>query len=59
MVECPPLKHACERVYARLLPKADKPFLFMSLNLPPAHVDVNVHPTKKEVRVTSGTLKPL
>jgi DNA mismatch repair protein MLH1 len=49
LVECPPLKHACEKVYARLLPKAGKPFLFMALEMPDKHVDVNVHPTKKEV----------
>ncbi|KAJ4965627.1 hypothetical protein NE237_017476 [Protea cynaroides] len=49
LVECSALKRAIEVVYAATLPKASKPFIYMSIVLPPEHVDVNVHPTKKEV----------
>ncbi|XP_022932100.1 DNA mismatch repair protein MLH1 isoform X1 [Cucurbita moschata] len=49
MVDCSALKRAIEIVYAATLPKASKPFIYMSIILPPEHVDVNVHPTKKEV----------
>ena len=49
LVECSALKRACEAVYGAILPKAEKPFIFMSLELPPESVDVNVHPTKREV----------
>eukprot|EP00850_Spirogloea_muscicola_P020491 SM000217S06873 [mRNA] locus=s217:172151:179282:- [translate_table: standard] len=49
LVECGPLKRACEAVYAAILPKAAKPFLYLSITLPPEEVDVNVHPTKREV----------
>ncbi|KGN45878.2 DNA mismatch repair protein MLH1 isoform X2 [Cucumis sativus] len=49
MVECSALKRAIEIVYAATLPKASKPYIYMSIILPPEHVDVNVHPTKKEV----------
>eukprot|EP00271_Cylindrocystis_brebissonii_P008873 TRINITY_DN233_c1_g1_i3.p1 TRINITY_DN233_c1_g1~~TRINITY_DN233_c1_g1_i3.p1 ORF type:complete len:709 (+),score=177.20 TRINITY_DN233_c1_g1_i3:641-2767(+) len=49
LVECGVLKKACESAYAALLPKAAKPFLYLALRLPPQHVDVNVHPTKREV----------
>jgi len=49
LVECPPLKRACEAVYAAILPKSEKPFMFMHLQLPLDAVDVNVHPTKQEV----------
>eukprot|EP00249_Psilotum_nudum_P013294 c24267_g1_i1 orf=344-2536(-) len=49
LVECSVLKKAIEVVYAAILPKASKPFAYMSICLPPEHVDVNVHPTKKEV----------
>ncbi|CAN1299327.1 DNA mismatch repair protein MLH1 [Linum perenne] len=49
LVECTALKRALEIVYAATLPKASKPFIYMSIKLPPEHVDVNVHPTKREV----------
>ncbi|GBG72174.1 hypothetical protein CBR_g11107 [Chara braunii] len=49
LVECSALKKACEAVYAAILPKASKPFLYMSILMPPEDVDVNVHPTKREV----------
>ncbi|KAG8660821.1 DNA mismatch repair protein MLH1 [Manihot esculenta] len=49
LVECSALKRALEIVYAATLPKASKPFVYMSIVLPPEHIDVNVHPTKREV----------
>ncbi|KAK1433376.1 hypothetical protein QVD17_10286 [Tagetes erecta] len=49
LVECTALKRSIEIVYAATLPKASKPFIYMSIILPPEHVDVNVHPTKREV----------
>ncbi|XP_051123536.1 DNA mismatch repair protein MLH1 isoform X2 [Andrographis paniculata] len=49
LVECGSLKRAIEIVYAATLPKASKPFIYLSIKLPPEHVDVNVHPTKREV----------
>ncbi|PNW88590.1 hypothetical protein CHLRE_01g036050v5 [Chlamydomonas reinhardtii] len=48
-VECAPLRRALEGVYAALLPKASKPWLFLDLRLPPRQVEVNMHPTKREV----------
>lgn len=53
LVECTALKRAMEVVYAATLPKASKPFIYMAITLPPEHVDVNVHPTKKEVSLLS------
>ncbi|KAI3489915.1 hypothetical protein L1887_45946 [Cichorium endivia] len=49
LVECTSLKRAIEIIYSATLPKASKPFIYMSIILPPDHVDVNVHPTKREV----------
>jgi DNA mismatch repair ATPase MutL len=49
LVDCTSLKRAIEFVYSATLPQASKPFIYMSINLPPEHVDVNIHPTKKEV----------
>ncbi|XP_021845672.1 DNA mismatch repair protein MLH1 isoform X2 [Spinacia oleracea] len=49
LVECSALKRAIEIVYAATLPRASKPFVYMSITLPPEHIDVNIHPTKREV----------
>jgi hypothetical protein len=48
-VECGPLKRGAEAVYASLLPKGPKPWMFLDVRLPPRQVEVNVHPTKREV----------
>lgn len=36
-------------MYASYLPKNTHPFLYLSLEIAPELVDVNVHPTKHEV----------
>jgi DNA mismatch repair protein MLH1 len=43
------IKKAIEQTYAMFLPKGGKPFAYLSLEIDPARVDVNVHPTKREV----------
>lgn len=49
LVDCPLLKRSIEALYATLLPKGGHPWVYLSLTIDPANVDVNVHPTKKEV----------
>ena len=49
LVDCPPLRKALEAVYSEVLPKNTHPFIYLNLTLPLMHVDVNVHPTKREV----------
>lgn len=48
-VESSNVKKAIEQTYANYLPKGGHPFLYLSLEIDPARVDVNVHPTKREV----------
>jgi DNA mismatch repair protein MLH1 len=43
------LKKAMEQVYNVYIPKNNHPFLYLSLELEPRNVDVNIHPTKHEV----------
>uniref|UniRef100_A0A452TJP2 DNA mismatch repair protein MLH1 n=1 Tax=Ursus maritimus TaxID=29073 RepID=A0A452TJP2_URSMA len=49
LVESTSLRKAIETVYAAYLPKNTHPFLYLSLDISPQNVDVNVHPTKHEV----------
>ncbi|NXG48217.1 MLH1 protein, partial [Psilopogon haemacephalus] len=49
LVESAALRKAVETVYAAYLPKGTHPFLYLSLEIAPQNVDVNVHPTKHEV----------
>ncbi|TKA63153.1 hypothetical protein B0A49_10475 [Cryomyces minteri] len=48
-VESSSIKKAVEQTYATFLPKGGHPFVYLSLEIDPARVDVNVHPTKREV----------
>ncbi|KAF8519443.1 DNA binding protein [Gautieria morchelliformis] len=49
LVESPRIKRAIEAVYNGVLPKGTCPFVYLSLHIDPQSVDVNVHPTKREV----------
>lgn len=49
LVDSSALRKAIETVYASYLPKNSHPFLYLSLEIAPQNVDVNIHPTKHEV----------
>ncbi|XP_023013533.2 DNA mismatch repair ATPase Mlh1 isoform X1 [Leptinotarsa decemlineata] len=49
LVDCQSLKKCIDRVYTTYLPKNTHPFVYLSLELEPSNIDVNVHPTKHEV----------
>lgn len=48
-VESTNIRKALEQTYAAFLPKSGHPFVYLSLEIDPGRVDVNVHPTKREV----------
>lgn len=49
-VKCPIFQKAIDMVYKNLTASNKYPFVVLDLEIPPHDVDVNVHPTKKEVR---------
>lgn len=49
-VKCPIFQKAIDNVYKTLTANNKYPFVVLNLEIPPYDVDVNVHPTKKEVR---------
>lgn len=50
LVTCNPLARALRQTYANFLPKGSKPFIYLNVLIDPKALDVNVHPTKREVR---------
>ena len=50
LVDSAALRKALDAVYVNYLPKDKHPFMYMSLELNPLNIDVNVHPTKHEVK---------
>ncbi len=49
-VKCSVFQKAIDTAYKSLIANGKYPFVVLNLEIPPADVDVNVHPTKKEVR---------
>jgi DNA mismatch repair protein MLH1 len=49
LVDCTAIRRSIELIYTEYLPKHTHPFVYFSLFLPAHTVDVNVHPTKREV----------
>ena len=49
-VKCPIFQKAIDTAYKSLIANGKYPFVVLNLEIPPSDVDVNVHPTKKEVR---------
>jgi DNA mismatch repair protein MutL len=54
LVRCPILSKAIETAYQALIPHGKYPIAVLFLSLPVDEVDVNVHPTKREVRYASA-----
>ncbi|KAM9924850.1 hypothetical protein OXX80_011091 [Metschnikowia pulcherrima] len=50
LVACDPLRRAVHSVFSLYLNKGNHPFVYLSLDIIPQNLDVNIHPTKREVR---------
>jgi len=48
------LSYAVSQAYRTLLPQGRHPMVVLNVVLPPQDVDVNIHPTKREVRFRRG-----
>ena len=55
-IENPTLSHALREGYHTALMKGQHPVTFLSIQMDPAAVDVNVHPAKREVRFRDPSL---
>jgi len=51
LVESKSLKTGLEQIYSKYLPKGTHPFIFIRLLVHPRNIDVNIHPTKSEVKI--------
>ncbi|XP_052682179.1 DNA mismatch repair protein Mlh1-like [Crassostrea angulata] len=49
LVDSSSLRKALDSVYQAYLPKNMHPFIYLSIEIAPQNIDVNVHPTKHEV----------
>ncbi|KAG4305613.1 hypothetical protein PORY_001169 [Pneumocystis oryctolagi] len=49
LVDCKALKRGLESIYSNFLLNSGRPFIYISLEIEPSRVDVNIHPTKREV----------
>ncbi|MBQ3641300.1 DNA mismatch repair endonuclease MutL, partial [bacterium] len=50
MVKCPIILKAIDLAYKNMLPQGRYPFVVINLEINPNDVDVNAHPTKREIR---------
>ncbi len=50
MIKCPVFLKSIDMAYKNLIGYGKYPFVVLNLEIPPCEIDVNVHPTKKEVR---------
>jgi DNA mismatch repair protein MutL len=49
-VKCPVFIKAIDMAYKNSIPNGKYPFVVLNLTIPPEDIDINVHPTKKEVK---------
>ena len=50
-IKSPYLNHAVQIAFENLLPKDQYPSYFLKMDLDPARIDINIHPTKTEIKL--------
>lgn len=50
-VRHPYLHHSIESSFSELIQEENHPIFFINLQVDPAHIDINIHPTKTEVKL--------
>ncbi len=55
-VKCPIVLKAIDTAYSDLVPAGKFPYAVLNISVPANEIDVNVHPTKKEVKYTKPNL---
>jgi len=55
-IKSPYLNHAVMQAYEQILPKGQYPFYCISLKIDPNKIDINVHPTKQEIKFEDDKL---
>jgi len=50
MIKCPVILKAVDTAYSNMIPKGKYPFTIINLEINPQDIDVNAHPTKREIR---------
>ncbi len=49
-IKSPFLNHAVQQAYDQILPSGSFPFYLIALDVPPSSIDINIHPTKTEIK---------
>jgi DNA mismatch repair protein MLH1 len=50
LVDCQPIKKILQNLFSLYMPKNTSPFIYMNLQMNSNNIDVNIHPTKHEIR---------
>ncbi len=50
VIKCPVLLKAIDNAYKNMLPQGRFPFVVLNLEINPQDIDINAHPTKREIR---------
>jgi len=50
-VQCAGISFAVNNVYRSLMPPESYPFFSIFIDIPPQDIDVNIHPTKREIKI--------